>query len=54
MKIVILRLGVRSETFLRLFSRAPRISMYSWGMKSAVVQRTFALLRISAFLFDLI
>src|SRR5687768_16624753 len=31
-KMVILRLGMRSETFLRLFSRAPRISMYSWVM----------------------
>src|SRR3954454_23139349 len=30
-KIVILRLGMRSDTFLRLFSRAPRISIYSWG-----------------------
>ena len=29
MKIVILRLGMRSETSLRLFSRAPRISMNS-------------------------
>ena len=28
-KIVILRLGMRSETSLRLFSRAPRISMNS-------------------------
>src|SRR5271157_2131348 len=34
-KMVILRLGMRSETFLRLFSRAPRISMYSWGMVSS-------------------
>src|SRR5579862_7501610 len=30
-KIVILRLWMRTETFLRLFSRAPRISMYSCG-----------------------
>src|SRR6185369_3863433 len=29
-KIVILRLGMRSETFFKLFSRAPRISIYSW------------------------
>src|SRR6185503_6122492 len=29
-KMVILRLGIRRETFLRLFSRAPRISIYSW------------------------
>src|SRR4051794_23642137 len=29
--IVILRLGMRNETFLRLFSRAPWISMYSWA-----------------------
>jgi hypothetical protein len=28
-KMVIFRLGIRSDTFLRLFSRAPRISMYS-------------------------
>src|SRR5208282_2608006 len=35
-KMVILRLGMRSETFLRLFSRAPRISMYSWGMVSSL------------------
>ena len=28
-KTVILRLGMRRETFFRLFSRAPRISMYS-------------------------
>src|SRR5579863_2873279 len=35
-KIVILRLGMRSETFLRLFSRAPRISIYSWGMKRSL------------------
>ncbi len=27
-KIVILRLGIRSETFLRLFSRAPRRFQY--------------------------
>ena len=33
-KMVILRLGMRSETFFKLFSRAPRISMYSWGMNS--------------------
>jgi hypothetical protein len=26
--------GMRNDTFFRLFSRAPRISMYSWGMKS--------------------
>src|SRR5689334_8134424 len=31
-KIVILRLGIRSETFFKLFSRAPRISIYSWGI----------------------
>src|SRR5579863_3836174 len=31
-KIVILRLGIFSDMFLRLFSRAPRISMYSWVM----------------------
>src|SRR3954466_10720679 len=30
-KIVILRLGMRNDTFWRLFSRAPRISIYSWG-----------------------
>jgi hypothetical protein len=28
-KIVILRLGMRKETFFKLFSRAPRTSMYS-------------------------
>src|SRR4026207_670658 len=33
-KMVILRLGMRRETFFKLFSRAPRISMYSWGMNS--------------------
>src|ERR1700733_8284490 len=31
-KIVILRLGMRSETFFKLFSRAPRLSMYSCGL----------------------
>src|SRR5205085_9685197 len=31
-KIVILRFGMRNDTFFRLFSRAPRISMYSWGI----------------------
>src|SRR5215208_6879360 len=31
-KMVMLRLGMRNDTSLRLFSRAPRISMYSWGM----------------------
>ncbi|HXM46136.1 MAG TPA: hypothetical protein VN924_33195 [Bryobacteraceae bacterium] len=36
-KIVILRLGMRSETFFRLFSRAPRISMYSWVMVFSTV-----------------
>src|SRR5438105_167186 len=29
-KMVSWRLGMRSETSFRLFSRAPRISMYSW------------------------
>src|SRR5260370_24141807 len=29
-KIVILRLGMRNDTFFRLFSRAPRIIIYSW------------------------
>jgi hypothetical protein len=33
-KMVIFRLGMRSEMFFRLFSRAPRISMYSWGIGS--------------------
>src|SRR5687767_10109500 len=33
-KIVILRLGMLKLIFFRLFSRAPRISMYSWGMDS--------------------
>src|SRR5688572_4190616 len=33
-KMVILRLGMRRETFFRLFSRAPRSSMYSWGIFS--------------------
>src|ERR1051325_9642663 len=33
-KMVILRLGMRSETFFKLFSRAPRISMYSWDINS--------------------
>jgi hypothetical protein len=31
---VILRLGMRRETFVRLFSRAPRISMNSWRITS--------------------
>src|SRR5687768_12756725 len=31
-KMVILRLGMRRETFFRLFSRAPRNSMYSCGI----------------------
>src|ERR1700730_11359624 len=29
-KIVILRFGMRNDTFFRLFSRAPRILIYSW------------------------
>src|SRR5215831_10523692 len=29
-KIVILRFGMRNDTFFRLFSRAPRIVTYSW------------------------
>src|SRR5579863_7724499 len=29
-KIVILRFGMRNETFFRLFSRAPRIVINSW------------------------
>src|SRR3989442_8889994 len=29
-KIVILRFGMRNDTFFRLFSRAPRIVIYSW------------------------
>src|SRR5688500_616719 len=29
-KIVIFRLGMRSDTFLRLFSRAPSITLYSY------------------------
>src|SRR5215211_2396644 len=33
-KMVIFRLGIRKETFFELFSRAPRISMYSWGINS--------------------
>src|SRR6185503_17170052 len=33
-KMVIFRFGIRNETFFRLFSRAPRISIYSWGMDS--------------------
>src|SRR5580693_3448909 len=37
-KIVILRLGMRSETFFKLFSRAPRISMYSWGTNSLLIR----------------
>src|SRR5712675_2186078 len=37
-KIVILRLGMRSETFFKLFSLAPRISMYSWGMNSLLIR----------------
>src|SRR5437899_6442469 len=36
-KIVILRLGMRSETFFKLFSLAPRTSMYSWGMNSLLI-----------------
>src|SRR5262245_43346201 len=38
-KIVILRLGMRKETFFKLFSRAPRISMYSCGMNSLLNSR---------------
>src|SRR5215217_6683579 len=33
-KMVIFRLGIRNETFFKLFSRAPRISIYSCGMNS--------------------
>src|SRR5215217_2863562 len=33
-KMVIFRLGIRNETFFKLFSRAPRISIYSWGINS--------------------
>src|SRR6185503_8071640 len=29
-KIVIWRFGIRKDTFFKLFSRAPRISIYSW------------------------
>src|SRR5512134_3483201 len=36
-KMVILRFGMRSETFFKLFSLAPRISMYSWGMFSPCI-----------------
>src|SRR6185436_19781221 len=36
-KMVILRLGIRNETFFKLFSRAPRISMYSCGMNSPLI-----------------
>src|SRR5215207_792828 len=32
-KMVILRFGMRNETFFKLFSRAPRSSIYSWGIK---------------------
>src|SRR5215510_3625264 len=33
-KMVILRLGIRNETFFKLFSLVPRISIYSCGMNS--------------------
>ena len=39
-KMVILRFGMLSETFLRLFSRAPRISIYSWTFR-VVMDRVF-------------
>jgi hypothetical protein len=35
-KIVILRFGMRNETFFKLFSLAPRISIYSCGIISPV------------------
>src|SRR5262245_11733451 len=35
-KIVILRFGMRRETLFKLFSRAPRISIYSWGISNLV------------------
>src|SRR3954470_12006272 len=38
-KMVILRLGMRNETFFKLFSRAPRISIYSWGINSLLIRR---------------
>src|SRR6266508_6263806 len=38
-KMVILRLGMRSETFFKLFSRAPRISIYSWDIVPLVFMR---------------
>src|SRR5271163_2245027 len=47
-KIVILRLGMRSEMFLRLFSRAPRISMYSWLIHA------FGRAPLGVFLFDFV
>src|SRR4026207_1191211 len=36
-KMVIFRLGMRSETFFKLFSLAPRISIYSWGIYSTQI-----------------
>lgn len=36
-KIVILRLGIRKDTFFRVFSRAPRMSRYSWDTIRSVV-----------------
>jgi hypothetical protein len=36
-KIVILRFGIRNEMFFKLFSLAPRISIYSCGMNSPFI-----------------
>jgi hypothetical protein len=37
-KIVVFRLGMRRETFFKLFSCAPRTTMYSRGKNSLLVQ----------------
>src|SRR5579859_5751195 len=43
-KMVILRFGICSDTFFRLFSRAPRMVMYSWDTFRSFSYRTIHLL----------
>src|SRR5512145_640507 len=45
-KMVILRLGILSETFFRLFSRAPRSSMCSWAMILSRLEECATLLHV--------
>src|SRR5215467_1031831 len=42
-KIVILRFGMRNDIFFRLFSRAPRIVIYSWDIIRSLSSFTLVL-----------